>query len=616
MSQELLFSLIEAHVTYGGTPLFEALDLTINAGDKACLIGKNGAGKSSLMKLITGDRELDGGKRWIKPGISVGYLEQDVHVNLKETVLEFVLSALPDNERTDEKHYLVDIMLDPFDLDKTRPMSELSGGQIRRASLARTLIVEPDILLLDEPTNHMDVHAIGWLESYLARYQGALICISHDRAFLRNISQRILWLDRGIIRTCPKGYEHFEEWSTELMEQEFRELVNREKKEALESEWASKGVKARRKRNIRRLNQLHDMRQKLREDKRAFLSTKKTIDLDPISPTLASKIVAEFHHVSKSFHHNGEEHPILDRFSMRILRGEKIGIVGRNGSGKSTFLKLMLGELEADMGRVKLGKHLEFSYFDQHREDIDPKKTLWETLCPNGGDHVIIGGDHGRSRHVCAYLKDFMFDPKMARHPVGTLSGGQRNRLLLAKILINPGSVLILDEPTNDLDMETLDMLQELLSDFEGTLFLVSHDRDFIDRIATKTLIFEGDGVIEGYVGGYSDAMAQRNPPKKKATNAPSGSASTSDEAPKTAKSRTTKTLSYKLQRELEQLPGQIDALTARVESYQKQLADPTLYTTNPQEFDRISFALVEAENTLETAELRWLELEDMRENL
>ncbi len=345
MATELLLSLTDAHVTFGGAPLFEALNLTINGGDKACLIGKNGAGKSSLMRLVTGDRELDGGKRWVKPGITVGYLEQDVEYRGQDSVLDFVLSGLPAVEQTQEKHYLVDIILTPFQLDKTRRMDELSGGQVRRAALARTLIVEPSILLLDEPTNHMDIHAIEWLETYLRHYQGAMICISHDRTFLRNISQKILWLDRGNIRICPKGYEHFEEWSTMLMEQEHRELVNRQKKEELETEWASKGVKARRKRNIRRLHELFSLREKLQADQHSFNQTMKTVDIDAIEPVLASKIIAEFHQVNKSFTHNDVTQPILKNFSLRILRGDKIGIIGKNGSGKSTFLKILMKEL-------------------------------------------------------------------------------------------------------------------------------------------------------------------------------------------------------------------------------------------------------------------------------
>jgi len=625
MGQELLLSISEAYVTFGGAPLFEDLSFNINANDKICLVGKNGAGKSTLIKIISEDIELDGGKRWHKPGISIGYLEQDPIFDKNLSVHDYVLSGLDQDEQTEDQNYLVDIMLNPLQLDKNKIMGELSGGQIRRASLAKSLIATPDILLLDEPTNHMDIIAIEWLENFLRSFRGAIICISHDREFLKNISQKVFWLDRGSIRVCPKGYEYFEEWSLEMMEQEQRELVNRKKKEMLETQWESKGVRARRKRNIRRLHDLYAMREKLQADKASFNQTINTIKLDPISPVLASKIIVEFKDVSKSFTHKDVEQVILKDFNLRILRGDRIGILGKNGSGKSTFLKLLMSELAPDAGTIKIGKNVDISYFDQNRSDINPSKSLWETLCPNGGDMVQIGGDENRYRHVVGYLKDFLFDPKIAKDKVGTLSGGQKNRLMLAKILAEKSSFMVLDEPTNDLDMDTLDMLQEVLDNYAGTLFLVSHDRDFIDRIVSKTIVFEGNGVVEGYVGGYSDYIKQKNNSKssnsKKSPSSDRGDSNINnidtdkDNKKGKAANKPTK-LSYKFQREWENLPEKISNLEKEVKEIQNLLADPDYYTNNKEEFYENTTKLEELQSSLDKSETRWLELEEMLEEI
>lgn len=618
MGQELLLSISEAYVTFGGTPLFEELNLNINANDKICLVGKNGAGKSTLIKLISGDIELDGGKKWQKPGISIGYLEQDPIFDKNISIHDYVLSGLAIDEQTENQHYLVDIMLEPLQLDKNKIMGELSGGQIRRASLAKSLIATPDILLLDEPTNHMDIIAIEWLENFLKSFRGAIICISHDREFLKNISQKVFWLDRGNIRICPKGYEFFEEWSLEMMEQEQRELVNRKKKEMLETQWESKGVRARRKRNIRRLHDLYAMREKLKTDKASFNQTINTIKLDPISPVLASKIILEFKDVSKSFEHNKEKQIILKNFNLRVLRGDRIGVLGKNGSGKSTFLKLLMSELTPDSGSIKLGKNVDVAYFDQNRSDINPNKTLWETLCPNGGDMVLIGGDENKYRHVVGYLKDFLFDPKIAKDKVGTLSGGQRNRLMLAKILAEKSSFMVLDEPTNDLDMDTLDMLQEVLDNYAGTLFLVSHDRDFIDRIVSKTIVFEGDGIVEGYVGGYSDYIKQKNNSKSVSTkknNHSNNNLETTNNKKDRNINKPTK-LSYKFQREWENLPDEISKLEEKITGIQNLLADPDYYKEHQEEFYENTKRLEELQSKLDASETRWLELEEMQEEI
>jgi ATP-binding cassette subfamily F protein uup len=482
-------------------------------------------------------------------------------------------------------------------------MGTLSGGQLRRAALARALISEPDLLLLDEPTNHLDLNAIEWLEQYLAGYRGALVCVSHDRAFLAAISRKVFWIERGIIRICPTGYSGFEEWAEQLVEQEARELKNMQQKLAAEVDWTQGGVTGRRKRNQRRLGELYRLREKLKNDKAAYNQRMRSVDMEAITPTQASKIIVEFKDVSKSF----GPLPILKDFNLRIVRGDRIGILGRNGSGKSTFLKLLTGEIQPDAGRVFRGKTIDIAYFDQNRVQLNPKKTLWDTLCPNGGDYVFLGKGNERPRHVCGYLKDFLFDPKMARDRVSTLSGGQQNRLMLARLLADPGNVLILDEPTNDLDMDTLDMLQELLAEYEGTLLVVSHDRDFLDRTVTEVLAFEGNALVEAHFGGYSDYHAAKKaklaPPPKKSSDK---KAALPPDKPKPV-------MSGKQKHQLEKLPGQIATLEREIGRLKETLLDVDLYTRDPVSFDSVTQRFAHAQRELETAETLWLELEELR---
>ena len=498
MASRVLLSVQEALVSFGGAPVFENLTFHILEGDRTCLVGKNGAGKSTLMNIIRGLKELDDGERWVLAGTTIGYLQQDIPLKAGQTVKDFILEDLSEENQTEAFTYRMEMVAEPLHINLDDRMDQLSGGQMRRAALARALVEEPDILLLDEPTNHLDLDVILWLENYLKGYRGAFLCVSHDRKFLENISDKVFWLDRGSLRVCPRGYSYFEEWSGALIEQEERELKNREKMLEIEVEWASRGVKARRKRNVRRLSLMKEERDRLKADKSAFFKMMAKIEMEGGGFEGSSKIVAEFIKVHKSF----EDKKILDGFSLRILRGDRIGILGKNGSGKSTFLKLLIGEMDPDAGKVKRNKEIEFSYFDQSRSTLNSQDSLWRTLIPSGGDYLTV---MGKTRHVCGYLKDFLFDPATARHSVSTLSGGQKNRLLLAKVLADPKSFLILDEPTNDLDMDTLDVLEEILSAYQGTLIVVSHDRDFLDQTVSKILAFEGDGVIEGYIGGYSD---------------------------------------------------------------------------------------------------------------
>lgn len=609
MNGRVLISLEDITLSFGGKPLFEGLNLHVCEGDKICLVGRNGSGKTTLMKLMMQELELDAGKRFALPGITIGYLAQNVPFEQHQTVRCFVLSGLMQENQTEDKLYLADMVIAPLSLDADATMGTLSGGQLRRAALARALVAAPDLLLLDEPTNHLDLGGIEWLEQYLAAYKGAVVCVSHDRAFLANISRKVFWIDRGAIRYCPVGYAEFDDWAEKMLEQEARALQNLQKKFLAEVDWTQGGVSARRKRNIRRLNELRRLREKLRSDKDAYKQRLRKIEADPLVPTPGSKIVVEFKGVSKSFHRNGREIPILRDFHMRIIRGDRIGILGKNGSGKSTFIKLLIGELQPDAGRIFRGKTVDITYFDQNRTDLDPDNTLWKTLCPDG-DYVQFGSpEKPRYLHVCAYLKNFLFDPKAARDKVGTLSGGQQNRLLLARALARPGNVLILDEPTNDLDMDTLDMLQEILSDYKGTLIVVSHDRDFLDRTVTEVLAFEGDAMVEGYLGGYTDYQNEkkkRHAPRKQQQEA---------QRKETASERKPRSrLTYKLQHELEKLPGKITALEMELQTLKAALADADLYMKDPGRFDEATQRFGEAQQELAAAEARWLELEALRQ--
>ena len=649
MASPLLLSVKDATVRYTEIPVFADLSFNIHQGSRIALVGSNGAGKSTLMNIITGTQDFEGGERWEEFGVSIGYLRQDITPKEGETVFDYIFSEIKEAEK-DLHMYKVDKVADALGLDKNAQMTILSGGQLRRAGLARALVEEPDILLLDEPTNHLDLDVIEWLEGYLKSYRGTILCISHDRAFLANITNQVFWLDRGKLRVSPYGFAKFQEWSTELLEQEERELKNRKQIVGQEVEWASRGVKARRKRNMRRVEQMKEMRDQLRADESAHRQATRKIQIDPIKTNEhSSKIVAEFYNAYKSFNEGDKEIKILDKFSYRIQRGDRIGILGKNGSGKTTFLKMLLGNLEPDQGRVKKRKELEFSYFDQKRSDLDPEFTLRKILSPNGGDYIDV---MGKERHVCGYLKDFMFDPSRAYDKVSMLSGGQKNRLMLAKILANPKTclildeptndldmdtldmnflkhiegihILILDEPTNDLDMDTLDMLEEILIQYEGTLIIVSHDRDFLDQTVTRILAFEGDGKIQSCVGGYSDYLEKygkkdkksekpkKNSEKKETKAAKAVMDSPQEEPP--AEIQKVK-LSYKLQRELNQLPEKIEKTQKEISENAALLSDGDFYNRDPDGFHAAAKKSTELQTKLERYENRWMELEEMKEN-
>ncbi len=590
-----ILSLNDISLAFGKKILFDDVSLHVYENNKICLVGKNGEGKSTLLKLIYGELTKDQGEFWKAPNLRISYLPQQTKYGKHQTIFDFVIEGLSKDDRTDSKFYLVDMILEPLELNKEQFMDNLSGGQLRKASIARALIEEPDLLLLDEPTNHLDIKTIEWLEDYLRRFRGSLLCISHDRTFLRNISNKICWLDRSKFKVLDKGYEHYDEWSLAILEQEQKELDNLERRLRDEEIWKIQGVTARRKRNQKRLKDLYTMREKLAAGKAKIKKLNDRISLDPLAPSLSSKLVAEFNEATFSL----GDLKIIENMSMRIMRGEKIGIVGANGSGKTTFLKLLVGDLEPDLGRIKLGKNITITYFDQKRSDLDPEDTLWKTLCPTGGDQVKVGE---RFMHVVAYLKKFMFDPKEIRDKVAFLSGGQQNRLLLAKALANPGSVLILDEPTNDLDMDTLDMIQDILADFDGTLILVSHDRDFLDRLVTKTMVFNGNANIDECIGGYSDYIKAMKPDSVKSVK--------KQVVQEILEPKKTQKVSFKVQWELENLPIKISELESEVEAIESQLSDPQLYVEDPNLFSDLSHDLVKKKKEIERNLERLIEIE------
>lgn len=600
---EPIISLKEIEMNYGGKSLFTDLSLHIYAQDRICLIGKNGEGKSTLMHLLNGSKEPTKGDVWRLPGMRVGYLPQNMEIPSHMTVGEYVFSGLEVDDQSLDNEYMVDIVLAPLYLDKSWIISNLSGGQQRRTALAKALISKPDLLLLDEPTNHLDIASISWLEDFIKTFPGAVMVISHDRRFLYNISQETVWLDKGVQRQNNKGYSAFEEWSLRILEQEQKEINNLHKRLQGEDDWLHGGVTGRRNRNQRRLSELYAMRDKLKAARSQIKQSTAKINMDPLKPELASQLVAEFKSVYKAY-----DKKIISDFNYRISRGDKIGIIGKNGSGKSTFLKLLIGEIAPDEGSIKLGKTAKFTYFDQARAELNPDKSLREILCPSGGDNVFVAG---RSMHVAAYLKRFLFDPKLVNAKAAILSGGQANRLLLAKALANPGSILIMDEPTNDLDMDTLDLIEEVLFDFTGTLILVSHDRDFIDRVVGKVLVFEGETIIDEYIGGYSDYL-----------ECIKGKCATLKSIKKAAKveqatlSRSSEKMTYKLIKELQDLPGIIDSTKEEISFCEDILSNTNLYVTDKLQFTNLSQKLVALQEKLAESELRWLHLTIMQEEL
>jgi len=588
-----IYYIKNGNLSFADKAIFTELELYINKGDKVCLIGRNGCGKSSLLKVIAGDYELDSGELFHNSKTKVGYLNQDVKPNLDITVYNFILEQFSES---DVDQYLVDIILEKLGLNGNNNLSNCSGGQIRRAHLAKTLVLQPDILLLDEPTNHLDISTIEWLEDYVKSYTGAIVCISHDKTFLSNVTNKIWWLDRGNLRKSDKGFKYFEEWREVIIEQEEAILRKLNKKLDGENDWLNAGVTARRKRNQKRLADLKDLREISRQQASKLAISKQKVQTEMVDNVSKSRFIIEAENISFSY----ADRKIINNFNFRIKKGEKIGVIGVNGSGKSTFIKLLTKQLETQTGQVIHGTGLDIAYFDQHRSELNPGHTLQQTLCPTGGDQIFLPD---RTMHVAGYLKQFMFDPQLLTAKVSILSGGEASRLLLAKTLINPGNLLILDEPTNDLDMDSLEVLLEILSDYPGTLIVVSHDRDFLDKLVTRTLVFTGEKIID-LTGGYQDyqQFINKTVPEKKISKALLKS-----EPLLEAKN---KKLSYKHQRLLETLPDEIDKLEIKVKELEYLLADSALYSSNLTKFNSISNELAIHKTKLDKLFTQWLELQ------
>ena len=607
MSSQLILSIKEAMVRFKDKPIFEDLNFNLHQKSRIALVGKNGSGKTTLMKMIAGEIELEEGERWLENKIEIGYLNQEF-INLSnKNILQELISTINDDE---EKKFKIDIITEALNINLKSKLIDLSGGQLRKVGLAKALINEPDILLLDEPTNHLDLEVIEWLENYLNKYNGTIICVSHDRTFLSNVTNKVFWIDRGNLKISPKGFKFFDEWSQSLLEQEEKELKNRKQSLSVDIEWASKGVKARVKRNVRRLEQIKLMQKKLEEDESSYRRAISKIKVNSnIKFKDHAKSISEFFNVSKSFKTNSEEIKILENFNFKINKGDRIGILGGNGSGKTTFLKLLLKEEIPDKGTIKNFKNIEFSYFDQKRSDLFLKETIKKNMCPSGGDYINV---MGKDRHVYGYLKEFQFDPKILNDYVSTLSGGQKNRLMLAKILANPKSCLILDEPTNDLDMDTLDLLEEILINYKGTLIIVSHDRDFLDQTVTRILAFQGDGKVIDCIGGYSDYLKlKKNSFKNKNLIKHDLNKVKKDNQSKISNNNK---LTYKLEHELSIIPSEIKKLETIISQMNNILSDADLYTKNIDKFLESSKTLEMSKKKLDELETRWLEL-DLQKN-
>lgn len=594
-----LVALKDVRLQDGQRPLFDGVDLAVEPRSRAALVGRNGAGKSTLMKVVMGLIEPDSGDRSIQSAVRFAYVPQEPVIT-GETLLDYASSG-------EAETWTAESWLETFGLNPAKSTQGLSGGETRRAALAKAFAEEPDLLLLDEPTNHLDILAIELLENELIQARFALLVVSHDRAFLNRVTNTVHWLEGRRVRTLNKGFVEFDEWSSKVLEEEAESLRRLTKTIERETATFYSSITARRSRNEGRARSLQALRAE-RAEKMKDVPRELYLGVD--SGSTSGKLVAEIKHVSKGF--NGRT--LFKDLTTRIIRGDRLGIVGPNGAGKTTLVKTLLGELAPDEGTVRMGANLEPVYLDQSREGLKSDMTLWDALTPGGGDSILV---RGVSKHVAAYAKDFLFSEAQLRQPISTLSGGERNRLLLARALAKPANMLILDEPTNDLDMDTLDKLEELLEGYDGTLILVSHDRDFIDRLSTSTLALNGRGDIVETPGGWTDFIRQNpgflqpgaNPrPQDKAAAQRAAAAPPPAVAPKkTAK------LSFKDAHRLKELEGLIDALPATIARHDATLADPGLYARDPKAFDAAMKAAEKARAELESAEMEWLELEEKK---
>ncbi len=594
-----LIQLTDIGLTFGGAALLDGVDMAIAAGERACLVGRNGSGKSTLLKIVAGLVEPDRGTRFLQPGATMRYLPQEPDLSGFATVEAYVEAGLGPSDPTYQVRYLIE----QLGLRGDEDPAKLSGGEARRAALARVLAPSPDILLLDEPTNHLDLEVIEWLESDLRGRNCALIIISHDRRFLSNLSNSTIWIDRGKARSIERGFSEFEAWRDDVLADEEREQHKLDRKIVAEEHWLRHGVSGRRKRNVRRLGNLLDLRQQ-RVDYRGVAGS---VAVTANDAGQSGALVIEAKDIVKAF----GETSIVDKFSIRIARGDRIGIVGPNGAGKTTLVRMLTGMLAPDSGMVRLGANVEVAALEQDRLSLDPTVSVADTLTGGRGDSVTVAG---KSRHVIGYMKDFLFPPEQARTPVAALSGGERARLMLARVMTRPSNLLVLDEPTNDLDLETLDVLEEMIGDYEGTVLLISHDRDFLDRTVNAVIAPEGGGRWAEYAGGYDDMLAQRGADLKRRTSKAAAPELIAREAasPPARKRK----LSFNDKHALETLPRTIAALQAKIADFNRKLADPQLYERDRNTFDAASAAMATAQAELATAEDRWLELELLREDI
>src|SRR6056297_2896955 len=605
MARAPLLQLSDISLTFGGDPVFEGVSLVVQPGDRVALVGRNGSGKSTLMKVMAGLVEADSGARVVTPGISVGYMEQHPDMSGFSTLGDFAASALDDAES-----YRVEMAAEGLKFDPSTPVATASGGERRRAALAKLMAEAPDLMLLDEPTNHLDIEAIAWLEAELKQTRTAFVLISHDRAFLRELTRATLWIDRGIIRRQEKGFESFESWRDKVWEEEDQARHKLNRKIKAEARWAVEGISARRKRNQGRLRNL----QAMRADRAAQIKRQGAAAMALESGPKSGKRVIEAHNISKAYDGN----IILSDFSIRIQRGERIAFVGPNGVGKTSLLKMLLKEIEPDSGTVDHGTNLMPAVFDQARARLEPEMTLWDSL--TGDKDMRVSGQadqvmvRGNPRHVVGYLKEFLFDEQQARAPVKSLSGGEKARLLLAKLMARESNLLVLDEPTNDLDIETLDLLQELLDDYDGTVLLVSHDRDFLDRVATTTIAMEGNGQAKVYAGGWSDYQAQKGADATR-QDGKKDAKTISKKSELKSKSPAKPKLSFTEKHRLEELPKELERLEAEIGKLEELLADPELFTREPVKFKKATEALTARQEALAKAEEEWLTLEEKAEN-
>ncbi len=605
MARAPLLQLTDISLTFGGEPIFHDLSLVVQPGDRVALVGRNGSGKSTLLKVMAGLVEPDKGVRVVTPGISVGYMEQEPDMKSFTTLGDYAVSELDASEM-----YRVEMAGEGLKFDPDRPVATASGGERRRAALAKLMAEAPDLMLLDEPTNHLDIEAIGWLENELKQTRKGFVLISHDRAFLRELTRATLWIDRGMTRRQETGFEHFEAWRDKVWEDEDMQRHKLDRKIKSEARWAVEGISARRTRNQGRVRALQDLRAERASQIRRQGTAAMALEAGPSS----GRKVIEAIDISKGY---GDKLIVKD-FSIKIQRRDRVAFVGPNGVGKTTLLKMLLKEIEPDEGKVVLGTNLVPAVFDQARAQLHPEMSLWESLTGDADMRVSGQADQimvrGVPRHVVSYLKDFLFDERQARAPVKSLSGGEKARLLLAKLMARESNLLVLDEPTNDLDIETLDLLQELLDDYDGTVLLVSHDRDFLDRVATTTIAMEGDGRATAYAGGWSDYRAQRaagasGDSDKKQDKSKQSKAELKQE--KAAKSR----LSFTEKHRLEELPAVMERLQAEIAKLEELLADPALFTREPVKFKKATEALTTRQATLAKAEEEWLALAEKAES-